>query len=131
MKGNIGTTECYEWERIPKLCLTNNNSDIYFKQLTYKINYCYEFLGGAPLTFIEPQTEKAWLNISQAIANKDAVCIQSHDSRVETVRRLSFMVGQEVEQIAVGESMTYKLIERFISGGLYTGHWVVFNWPQS
>lgn len=96
LKANITTIECYEWERIPKLCLTNNNSDIYFKQLTHRINYCYEFLGGAPLTYIEPQTEKAWLNISQAIANKDAVCIQTQDSRVETVRSLSFMVGQEV-----------------------------------
>lgn len=27
--------------------------------------------------------------------------------------------------------MNFNVLEKFISGGLYTGHWVVFNEPQN
>ncbi len=103
MRGGVDTTDCYDWERIPKICLSSNNSDLFYKQLGQKLNYCYEFLGSsAPLALIEPSTEKAWLNISQAVANRDAVCLRSKDQRADTLRQLASMLGQEVEQIAVG-----------------------------
>ena len=67
--------------------MSSNNSDIFFKQLNHKLNYCYEFLGNQPLSMIEPATEKVWLNISQAIGNRDVVCMNNHeDSKVETLR---------------------------------------------
>lgn len=97
LRDKVSSTESYDWERIPKLCLSSNNSDVYYKQLGQKLNYCYEFLGSSSsLSFIEPSTERVWLNISQALANKDVVCLRSKDQRVDTLRKLAFLLGQEV-----------------------------------
>jgi len=41
IKNNISSTDCYEWERIPKICMAGNNSDINFRQLGHKLAYCY------------------------------------------------------------------------------------------
>jgi hypothetical protein len=41
LKQDITCTDCYEWERIPKLYMANSNSDIYLKQLSNKLNYCF------------------------------------------------------------------------------------------
>ncbi len=82
MKDNISSIDCYEWERIPKLCMTANNNDVYFKQLYSKLNYCYEFLGSSALSFIEPQTEKVWLNIAQTVISRDTVYLKSQDPKI-------------------------------------------------
>jgi dynein heavy chain, axonemal len=129
---NVSSTDCYEWERIPKICMAPNNNDLYFKQHTAKLNYCYEFLGNAATSFIEPDTEKVWLSVTQAVMARDVVCLgSSHDAKVETVRKLGWVIAQEVEQVNVGEQMNFRMLERYLNGGLYTGQWVVFNWPQT
>jgi hypothetical protein len=55
--------------------MNSNNSEIYLKQLNNRLNYCYEFLGNKSVSFILPQTEKIWITISQAITNKEVVCL--------------------------------------------------------
>lgn len=39
---NIVDTSFYEWERIPKMVMTNN--DIHLRQLDNKVSYNYELL---------------------------------------------------------------------------------------
>ena len=50
---------------------------------------------------------------------------------METVRKLGWMIAQEVQQVNIGEQMNFKVLERFINGGVYTGEWMVFNLPQT
>lgn len=74
LKSNITSTECYDWEAIPKLCMNSNNSEVFLKQLNNRLPYCYEFLGNKSISFIVPQTERAWISIAQAIISKEVVC---------------------------------------------------------
>ena len=81
---------------------------------------------------IEPSTEKVWISISQAVMARDVVCLNcNEDPKIETLRELGWMIAQEVQQVNIGDKMNFKMLERFISGGLYTGEWVVFNYPQN
>lgn len=67
--------------------MSNNNGDIYLKQLNNKLNYCYQFLGNKAVSFILPQTERSWLSLTQAIAAKDVVCLENNDGgKLEIVR---------------------------------------------
>ena len=36
-----------------------------------------------------------------------------------------------MRQVNLGNGINFKMAERFINGGVYTGDWVVFNYPQS
>ena len=58
--------------------MNNNNSEVYLKQLNNRLAYCYEFLSNKSVSFIMPHSEKAWINISQAIANKEVVCLEQY-----------------------------------------------------
>lgn len=33
--------------------------------------------------------------------------------------------------MAGGEGLNFKVLELFVNGGLGTGHWILFNWPQT
>ena len=44
---------------------------------------------------------------------------------------MGYLVGQEVEQVSLGETTNFKLAERYINGSLYVGMWMVFNAPSS
>lgn len=48
----------------------------------------------------------------------------------EALRELAYLVAQEVETVAVGER-SFKMVERFISGAVFTGNWLLFNCPSS
>ena len=94
LKNNITSTECFEWQKIPKLCMGINNCDIYLKQLNNKLCYCNEFLGNSAAAVIEPSTEKIWLNLGQAIMNRDVVCLSSEGQKIETVKQLGRMIAE-------------------------------------
>jgi len=81
---------------------------------------------------IEPETERVWLNVAQAISTRDIVCLgYGADKKMETVRKLGWMIAQEVQQVNIGEQMNFNVLEKFVNGGVYTGEWIVFNWPQT
>ena len=62
------------------------------------------------------------MNIAQAINSRDVVCLgYGADRKMETVRKLSWMIAQEVQQVNIGEQMNFKILERFINGAVYTG----------
>lgn len=80
MSHRVASLDTYEWERTPKLCLSLNSPEIYLKQFTAKLPYCYEFLGNASLSFVVPETERVWLGLLHAIANRDIVCLQGSNT---------------------------------------------------
>ena len=89
-------------------------------------------MGNGTSAMIEPETERVWLNLSQAIMNRDVICLDSSkDLKMETVRKLGQMIAQEVEQVNIGEQMNFKVLERFFNGSIYTGQWIVFNEPKT
>ena len=45
-----------------------------------------------------PETERAWVNLTQSLTNKDVVMLRgSH--RVETVKELGLVVGQDIDHV--------------------------------
>ena len=40
------------------------------------------------------------------------------------------MVAQEVYQVNIGNKMSHKTLEKFMNGAIYTGAWMVFDYPQ-
>ncbi len=97
-----------------------------------KLNYCYEFLGNKSISFITPETEKSWISLSQAISNKEVVCLQKcKTEHIETVKQLGYMIAQEVDIVHISENINLKFIERYINGAIFTGNWVYMNQPEN
>jgi 3-phosphoglycerate kinase len=91
--------------------MNSNNSEVYLKQLSNRLNYCYEFLSNKSVSFIMPESEKAWINIAQAITNKEVVCLENYrHSQIETVKELGYVIAQDVETVHMSESINFKNI---------------------
>jgi hypothetical protein len=58
------------------------------------------------------------------------ICLDGYQQgHEETVRELGYVIAQEVEKVHMSAGINFKNIERFISGALFTGSWVVMNLP--
>ena len=78
--------------------MSQNNGQILFRLLNSKVAYCYEFLGNGKVGFVLPETERAWVNLTQSLTNKDVVMLRgSH--RLETVKELGLVVGQDTDHV--------------------------------
>lgn len=112
--------------------MSSNNSEVYLRQLNIRLNYCYEFLSNRAVSFTLPHSERAWVSIAQAISNREVVTLDGYQQgHEETVRELGYVIAQEVERVHMSSSINFKNIERFISGALFTGSWVVMNLPDN
>lgn len=92
------------------------------------MSYCYEFLGNKSVSFIVPHTERAWINIAQAIISKEVVCFERYErGQLEAVKELSYVIAQDLETVHISDNLSFKSIERFVNGALFTGNWICLN----
>lgn len=70
------------------------------------------------------------LNISEAVTHKNVGILQGNEShRMETLKQLGYMVGQNVESVHFGEKYTFKCIDKYLNGLMFTGSWCCIDLP--
>ena len=130
LKNNVATVECYDWERVPKMWMSQTNGELFLRLLNSRVGYCYEFLGNGQVGFVLPETERVWVNLTQSLSNKDVVLLRG-THRVETIKELGFVVGQDVDHVHLSEEASYRHVEQFIAASNFTGNWLCLDLPHS